>query len=95
MLRDLDLSGNALEGPVGPTTVPTLRCLSTLQLSDNTFASIRRGALSGEKIYLKQRFITSSRVIQNIFLNRFSEMTITTFCGIASNVSKLIFEIFH
>ncbi|XP_047036745.1 leucine-rich repeat-containing G-protein coupled receptor 5 [Helicoverpa zea] len=47
MLRDLDLSSNALEGPLGPTTVPTLSCLTTLQLSDNTFASIRRGALSG------------------------------------------------
>ncbi|KAF9423707.1 hypothetical protein HW555_001033 [Spodoptera exigua] len=38
---------NALEGPLGPSTVPALRCLNTLQLSDNTFASIRRGALSG------------------------------------------------
>ncbi|CAH0598292.1 unnamed protein product [Chrysodeixis includens] len=47
MLRDLDLSSNALEGPLGPTTVPTLTLLTTLQLSDNTFASIRRGALSG------------------------------------------------
>lgn len=47
MLKDLDLSGNALEGPVGPTTVPTLQFLTTLQLSDNTFASIRRGALAG------------------------------------------------
>ncbi|KAG6459282.1 uncharacterized protein LOC115449367 isoform X1 [Manduca sexta] len=47
MLRDLDLSSNALEGPLGPTTVPTLVHLSTLQLSDNTFASIRRGALAG------------------------------------------------
>lgn len=67
MLRDLDLSGNALEGPVGPTTVPTLRCLSTLQLSDNTFASIRRGALSGEKIYLKQRFIASIELYRIFF----------------------------
>lgn len=48
MLRDLDLSSNALEGPLGPSTVPTLTALNTLQLSDNTFASIRRGALSGE-----------------------------------------------
>ncbi|XP_050554435.1 slit homolog 3 protein [Spodoptera frugiperda] len=47
MLRDLDLSSNALEGPLGPSTVPTLTALNTLQLSDNTFASIRRGALSG------------------------------------------------
>ncbi|XP_049881428.1 uncharacterized protein LOC126377626 [Pectinophora gossypiella] len=47
MLKDLDLSSNALEGPLGPTTVPPLPHLTTLQLSDNTFASIRRGALSG------------------------------------------------
>lgn len=47
MLRDLDLSSNALEGPLGPTTVPALSHLANLQLSDNTFASIRRGALAG------------------------------------------------
>ncbi|KAM3962219.1 uncharacterized protein ACR2FA_003719 [Aphomia sociella] len=47
VLTDLDLSSNALEGPLGPTTVPPLSYLTTLQLSDNTFASIRRGALSG------------------------------------------------
>ncbi|XP_013190967.2 leucine-rich repeat-containing protein 15 [Amyelois transitella] len=46
-LRDLDLSSNALEGPLGPATVPPLSSLTTLHLSDNTFASIRRGALSG------------------------------------------------
>ncbi|XP_063394259.1 leucine-rich repeat-containing protein 15 [Cydia fagiglandana] len=46
-LRDLDLSSNALEGPLGPNTVPPLPYLTNLQLSDNTFASIRRGALSG------------------------------------------------
>ncbi|VVC87832.1 unnamed protein product [Leptidea sinapis] len=46
-LKDLDVSSNALEGPLGPTTLPTLKELSTLHLSDNTFASIRRGALSG------------------------------------------------
>ncbi|KAL0860503.1 hypothetical protein ABMA27_009877 [Loxostege sticticalis] len=47
VLRDLDLSSNALEGPLGPSTVPAISCLTNLQLSDNTFASIRRGALSG------------------------------------------------
>lgn len=47
MLRDLDLSSNALEGPLGPNTLPALSHLANLQLSDNTFASIRRGALSG------------------------------------------------
>ncbi|CAH0759619.1 unnamed protein product [Diatraea saccharalis] len=47
LLRDLDLSSNALEGPLGPSTVPSLSFLTNLQLSDNTFASIRRGALSG------------------------------------------------
>ncbi|XP_059056336.1 slit homolog 3 protein [Achroia grisella] len=47
LLKDLDLSSNALEGPLGPTTVPSLSYLTTLQISDNTFASIRRGALSG------------------------------------------------
>ncbi|CAH0403345.1 unnamed protein product [Chilo suppressalis] len=47
VLRDLDLSSNALEGPLGPSTVPPLSFLTNLQLSDNTFASIRRGALSG------------------------------------------------
>ncbi|XP_053620059.1 leucine-rich repeat-containing protein 15 [Plodia interpunctella] len=46
-LRDVDLSSNALEGPLGPSTVPALDSLTILQLSDNTFASIRRGALSG------------------------------------------------
>ncbi|XP_073961186.1 uncharacterized protein [Choristoneura fumiferana] len=47
LLKDLDLSGNALEGPLETSTVPPLPCLEILQLSDNTFASIRRGALSG------------------------------------------------
>ncbi|XP_026316218.1 uncharacterized protein LOC113227494 [Hyposmocoma kahamanoa] len=47
MLRDLDLSSNALEGPLGPNTLPALGHLANLQLSDNTFASIRRGALAG------------------------------------------------
>ncbi|CAK1547729.1 unnamed protein product [Leptosia nina] len=46
-LKELDVSSNALEGPLGPTTLPTLWVLKTLHLSDNTFASIRRGALSG------------------------------------------------
>lgn len=46
-LKELDISSNALEGPVGPTTLPTLWLLETLHLSDNTFASIRRGALAG------------------------------------------------
>ncbi|XP_047510280.1 uncharacterized protein LOC125053111 [Pieris napi] len=46
-LKELDISSNALEGPVGPTTLPTLWVLETLHLSDNTFASIRRGALAG------------------------------------------------
>ncbi|CAH2058187.1 unnamed protein product, partial [Iphiclides podalirius] len=46
-LRELDISSNALEGPLGPTTVPPLSFLNILHLSDNTFASIRRGALSG------------------------------------------------
>ncbi|XP_046972517.1 uncharacterized protein LOC124539249 [Vanessa cardui] len=46
-LKELDVSSNALEGPVGPTTVPALSILETLHLSDNTFASIRRGALAG------------------------------------------------
>ncbi|CAG9568623.1 unnamed protein product [Danaus chrysippus] len=47
MLKELDVSSNALEGPVGPSTVPSLSYLETLHLSDNTFASIRRGALAG------------------------------------------------
>ncbi|KAJ2938724.1 hypothetical protein O0L34_g3334 [Tuta absoluta] len=47
MLRDLDISSNALAGRLGPTTVPALEHLEILQLSDNTFASIQRGALSG------------------------------------------------
>ncbi|XP_069356129.1 uncharacterized protein Lrt [Maniola hyperantus] len=47
LLKELDVSSNALEGPVGPSTVPALVFLETLHLSDNTFASIRRGALSG------------------------------------------------
>lgn len=47
-LRELDLSSNALEGPLSPNTVPSLSCLETLLLADNTFASIRRGALSGK-----------------------------------------------
>lgn len=51
MLRDLDLSSNALEGPLGPSTVPTLSSLTTLHLADNTFASIRRGALAGKQTY--------------------------------------------
>ncbi|XP_045506990.1 uncharacterized protein LOC123703135 isoform X2 [Colias croceus] len=46
-LKELDVSSNALEGPVGPTTLPTLLVLETLHLADNTFASIRRGALAG------------------------------------------------
>ncbi|XP_041971712.1 uncharacterized protein LOC121727785 [Aricia agestis] len=46
-LRELDVSSNALEGPVGPSTVPSLSYLETLHLADNTFASIRRGALAG------------------------------------------------
>ncbi|CAK1589699.1 unnamed protein product [Parnassius mnemosyne] len=46
-LRELDLSSNALEGPLGPTTIPPLSFLNILHLSDNTFASIRRGALAG------------------------------------------------
>lgn len=50
LLRELDLSGNALEGPLGPNTIPPLEFLTSLQLSDNTFASIRRGALSGKII---------------------------------------------
>lgn len=67
MLKDLDLSSNALEGPLGPNTVPSLSQLSTLQLSDNTFASIRRGALAGK--------ISSSlvcklfRSLKQLFLN--------------------------
>ncbi|XP_075985927.1 leucine-rich tendon-specific protein isoform X1 [Anticarsia gemmatalis] len=47
MLRDLDVSSNALEGPLAASTVPPLSRLVTLHLSDNTFASIRRGALAG------------------------------------------------
>lgn len=47
ILKELDVSSNALEGPVGPSTVPALSFLETLHLSDNTFASIRRGALAG------------------------------------------------
>ncbi|XP_012552140.1 leucine-rich repeat-containing protein 15 [Bombyx mori] len=47
MLKELDLSSNALEGPLCSNTVPALSRLETLQLSDNTFASIRRGALAG------------------------------------------------
>lgn len=47
LLRELDLSSNALEGPLSQNTVPPLSCLEILLLSDNTFASIRRGALAG------------------------------------------------
>ncbi|KPI97758.1 Protein slit [Papilio xuthus] len=46
-LRELDVSSNALEGPLGAGTLPPLAHLTTLHLSDNTFASIRRGALAG------------------------------------------------
>ncbi|XP_067002029.2 leucine-rich repeat-containing protein 15 [Anabrus simplex] len=45
ILRDLDLSDNLLVGPLGPSTVPPLRALHTLQMSHNQFSSVRRGAL--------------------------------------------------
>ncbi|XP_048487100.1 leucine-rich repeats and immunoglobulin-like domains protein 3 [Plutella xylostella] len=46
-LKDLDLSSNALAGPLSQFTLPSLPHLEVLQLADNTFASIRRGALAG------------------------------------------------
>lgn len=72
MLKELDVSSNALEGPVGPSTVPSLSYLETLHLSDNTFASIRRGALAGDLLtsYLSN---TGSKFNETRkFLNRIS-----------------------
>ncbi|KOB64729.1 Cys-loop ligand-gated ion channel subunit-like protein, partial [Operophtera brumata] len=45
MLRDLDLSGNALEGPVGPTTVPALSCASLAQLTSLTHLDLSHNFL--------------------------------------------------
>ncbi|XP_049762661.1 protein artichoke-like [Schistocerca cancellata] len=47
-LRELDLSANALAGPLGPRTLPRgLAKLHALDLSHNQLTSVRRGALAG------------------------------------------------
>lgn len=44
-LIELDLSRNALVGPLGPNTMPSLASLETLLLADNQLSSLRRGML--------------------------------------------------
>jgi Leucine-rich repeat (LRR) protein len=46
-LQELDLSTNALIGPLGPESLPSLQKLTTLQLANNQFSSVKRGALRG------------------------------------------------
>ncbi|XP_054277329.1 carboxypeptidase N subunit 2-like isoform X2 [Macrosteles quadrilineatus] len=46
-LRELDLSGNSLAGPLGPSTLPRLPNLSVLSLAHNQLSSVTRGALAG------------------------------------------------
>nr|XP_018901320.1 PREDICTED: leucine-rich repeat-containing protein let-4-like [Bemisia tabaci] len=47
LLQELDLSSNILAGALGPTALPRLAKLRTLNLSHNQLGSVRRGALAG------------------------------------------------
>ncbi|XP_071438640.1 leucine-rich repeats and immunoglobulin-like domains protein 1 [Hetaerina americana] len=44
-LHELDLSASAVEGPLGPDSLPPLPALQTLSLARNNLTSVRRGAL--------------------------------------------------
>ncbi|RZF45619.1 hypothetical protein LSTR_LSTR010570 [Laodelphax striatellus] len=46
-LEELDLSGNSLAGPLGPTTLPRLPSLKVLSLAHNQLSSVSKGALAG------------------------------------------------
>lgn len=46
-LQELDLSGNSLAGPLGPSTLPRLPNLAILTLAHNQLSSVTRGALAG------------------------------------------------
>lgn len=46
-LKELDLSGNTLAGPLGPSTLPRLSYLAVLSLAHNQLSSVTRGALAG------------------------------------------------
>lgn len=46
-LKELDLSGNSLAGPLGPSTLPRLSYLAVLSLAHNQLSSVTRGALAG------------------------------------------------
>ncbi|XP_039276641.1 TLR4 interactor with leucine rich repeats [Nilaparvata lugens] len=46
-LEELDLSGNSLAGPLGPTTLPRLPSLHVLSLAHNQLSSVSKGALAG------------------------------------------------
>lgn len=46
-LKELDLSGNSLGGPLGPGTLPRLPNLQLLSLAHNQLSSVTRGALAG------------------------------------------------
>lgn len=46
-LQELDLSGNSLAGPLGPSTLPRLPSLTLLSLAHNQLSSVTRGALAG------------------------------------------------
>ncbi|XP_018325078.1 leucine-rich repeats and immunoglobulin-like domains protein 1 [Agrilus planipennis] len=46
-IEDLDLSSNYLDGPLDSQTLPNIPFLQNLQLSHNSFSSIKMGALEG------------------------------------------------
>lgn len=46
-LSELDLTKNALSGPLGPNTLPGLKNLHLLQMGHNGLTSVKRGALAG------------------------------------------------